>query len=63
MPVILDQEDYDLWLDKDSDEEGLLGLLKTYPAEKMEAFPVSSVVNSPGHETEECVQPVEKSGQ
>ena len=44
-------------------QERLLGLLKPYPAEKMEAYPVSSVVNSPSHETDECVQPIEKSGQ
>ena len=62
MPVILDPVDFDLWLATGvTDPQSLLGLLKPYPAEKMEAFPVSSVVNSPGHETDECVQPIEKS--
>jgi putative SOS response-associated peptidase YedK len=61
MPVILDQKDFDLWLGADvADQESRLELLKPYPAERMDAFPVSSVVNSPTHETDECVQPIEK---
>ena len=61
MPVILGQEDFDLWLDsKVTDPQSLLPLLEPYPAEKMEAYPVSSVVNSPGHESEVCVQPLLK---
>ena len=63
MPVILDREDFDLWLGQDADQERLLGLLKPYQAERMEAYPVSSVVNSPSHETDECVQSIEKSGE
>ena len=59
MPVILDQEDFGLWLDPSVTEpQRLLPLLKPYPAEKMEAYPVSSVVNSPGHESGECIQPI-----
>jgi len=42
------------------DPQSLLPLLKPYPAEKMEAYPVRTLVNSPGHESEECVQPIEK---
>ena len=63
MPVILDRQDFDLWLSQDADQESLLELLKPYPAEEMEAFPVSSIVNSPSHEIAECVQPIEKSEQ
>jgi putative SOS response-associated peptidase YedK len=33
-------------------------MLKPYPAEEMEAFPVSKVVNNPRNETAECNQPV-----
>jgi putative SOS response-associated peptidase YedK len=59
MPVILDPANYDLWLDPAVQEpERLLPLLKPYPAEKMEAFPVSSVVNSPAHESPDCVKPL-----
>jgi len=46
MPVILKQEDEKIWLgSKDSAE--ILSLLKPYPPEDMDAFPVSKLVNSP----------------
>lgn len=51
MPVILDRDDEDLWLDRDiSEPERLLPLLHPYPAGEMEAYPVSSSVNSPLHD-------------
>jgi len=57
--VILDAQDFDLWLDPAvTKPDRLLPLLKPYPAERMQAYPVSSVVNSPAHESAECVQPV-----
>ena len=63
MPVILDQEDFDLWLDPTvTDPLRVLPLLRPYPADKMKAYPVSSVVNSPRHESEECVHPLEETG-
>jgi putative SOS response-associated peptidase YedK len=50
MPVILHPEDYELWLDPDFEEkEPLSTLLKPYPAEAMEAYPVSRSVNSPSN--------------
>ena len=50
MPVILHPEDYELWLDPDFDEkEPLTTLLKPYPAEAMDAYPVSRSVNSPSN--------------
>jgi putative SOS response-associated peptidase YedK len=59
MPVILGPEDYDSWLDPAIREpERLLPLLKSYPAAKMEAYPVSPVVNSPANESPECVKPL-----
>ena len=58
MPVILRQEDEDTWLDKEADPTQLLALLKAYPADKMEAYPVSRAVNSPANEGAELMQPV-----
>lgn len=58
MPVILHPEDYDLWLDPDFDErDPLTTLLKPYPADEMEAYPVSRYVNSPSNDDPACVQP------
>ena len=58
MPVILRQEDEDAWLDKESDPAQLLALLTAYPADKMEAYPVSRALNSPANEGAELMQSV-----
>lgn len=56
MPVILSPEDYELWLEPDFHGQGkLLEMLKPYPADWMEAYPVSTVVNNPRNETKECI--------
>lgn len=59
MPVILSPEDYELWLEADFHGQGkLLEMLKPYPAEEMEAYPVSTVVNNSRNEVKECVEAV-----
>jgi len=59
MPVILDRKAYDLWLDPEMREaEPLQALLRPYPAEKMTAYPVSQLVNSPGNDIPEVLEPV-----
>jgi putative SOS response-associated peptidase YedK len=58
MPVILDPEDYDMWLDPDFDErEPLTSLLKPFPAEAMEAYPVSRRVNKPANNDPRVIEP------
>lgn len=59
MPVILDRKAYDLWLDPEMREpDPLKALLRPYPAERMTAYPVSSLVNSPANDTPEVLEPV-----
>ena len=59
MPVILAQAEHDMWLDPDyPDSEGLLSILRPYPAEEMEAHPVSRRVNNPKNDDEGCVRSV-----
>ena len=58
MPVILHQKDEDAWLDKASEPAQLLALLKAYPADAMEAYPVSRAVNNPANEGAELMQSV-----
>ncbi len=61
MPVILDQADYDVWLDPESaGKPQLRELLRPLASEDLEAYPVSTVVNSPRHETPQCIEPLEK---
>ena len=58
MPVILHPEDYEMWLDPDFDErEPLTSLLKPYPADAMEAYPVSRRVNKPSNNEPGCIEP------
>jgi putative SOS response-associated peptidase YedK len=58
MPVILQQEDEQVWLDNETDSARLLALLVAYPADEMEAYPVSRAVNSPANEGAELLQSV-----
>jgi putative SOS response-associated peptidase YedK len=38
-----------------SRQDKLLEMLRPYPAEEMEAYPVRAMVNNPRNETTECV--------
>lgn len=58
MPVILTREHYDLWLDPEiHDPKKLLPLLVPFPADGMEAYPVSRLVNDPENDVPECIRP------
>lgn len=58
MPVILPREAHGLWLDRDVDDPGLLQtLLKPYRAGEMEAYLVSTLVNSVRNDRPECAEP------
>ena len=58
MPVILPTDAYAQWIDPAvRTPESLGGLIKPYPAEKMAAYPVSTLVNSPKNDRAECVVP------
>jgi len=59
MPVILKPADEQAWLtSKDSTE--ILSLLKPYPAEEMDSYAISKLVNSPGNEGPEVWMKDEK---
>jgi len=61
MPVILNPEDEDTWLDPDLDDtETLVDLLKPFPPDRMGAYDVSKTVNSPRNDSPECLEPVDE---
>ena len=63
MPVIIPKEKEDLWLDPGMHDQDILrGLLRPYPAEEMEMYPVSPRVNSPGYNTPEVLKPELREG-
>ncbi len=58
MPVVLEREDEDVWLDKVTPAEKLQSLLRPYARENnMEAYPVSERVNNPLHDSPENIRP------
>jgi len=60
MPVILDRDDYDLWLDPDMTKiEAVSEMLKPFAARLMRSFPVSSRINQVANDDEACSAPVE----
>ena len=57
MPVILKPEDYQRWLHPgEQDAADLTDLLKPYPAQEMEARPVSRTVNNPKNDSPDCIE-------
>jgi putative SOS response-associated peptidase YedK len=60
MPVILDPESYDIWLDPGMrDVTTASELLKPYDAQLMRCYPVSTRINHVANDDEECSVPVE----
>jgi putative SOS response-associated peptidase YedK len=59
MPMILEPQDYQRWLDPhERDAADLMPMLKPYPTEKMEAFPVSRAVNNASNDVPGCIEPM-----
>ena len=59
MPVILPRQAYQDWIRPgEVAAQELNPLLKPYPSELMQAYPVSRQVNSPGNDTPTCIQPI-----
>lgn len=60
MPVILDRDSYDLWLDPGMTKvEAVSGLLRPCDARLMRCYPVSTRINHVANDDEECSRPVE----
>jgi putative SOS response-associated peptidase YedK len=60
MPVVLPEQHIEQWLDRSyKDTDSLKKLLVPYPAKKMKAYRVSSLVSNPRNNAAECMQPVE----
>jgi putative SOS response-associated peptidase YedK len=60
MPVILDPDSYDIWLDPGMrDVTTASELLKPYDAQLMRCYPISTRINHVSNDDEECSAPVE----
>ncbi len=59
MPVILGTDDYEQWLDRKVTESAkLTPLLRSYPAEEMLSYPVSTIVNNARNDDPRCTEPL-----
>ena len=59
MPVILDKNDYDLWLDPGmKNTSAVAGLLKPFDARRVQCYPVSSRINHVQNDDIDCSAPV-----
>jgi putative SOS response-associated peptidase YedK len=59
MPVIIQPDHRDRWLDPDEhDPEALAPLLAPYPSDEMEAWEVARAVNSPANNGPENIRPI-----
>ncbi|MBN2516484.1 MAG: SOS response-associated peptidase [Deltaproteobacteria bacterium] len=59
MPVIVPKDQEDIWLDTDmSDTTHVFSILKPYAYNEMVAYEVSTRVNSPEHNSPDCITPV-----
>jgi putative SOS response-associated peptidase YedK len=57
MPVIIEKDDYDLWLDPGMpDPAKLTDLLKPFDSHKMRVYPVSATVSSVKNDGPECAE-------
>ena len=55
MPVIIDKKDEETWLNSDSTEIELMSLLKPYPAQNMDYYEISTMINSPRNQGRELI--------
>ncbi len=59
MPVVVAPEDWDLWLDLTAPAAMVQGLLRPAPDADLEAYPVSTRVNSVRNDDESCIVPID----
>jgi putative SOS response-associated peptidase YedK len=59
LPVILDRDAYNLWLDPAMQNVAAISeLLETFDARLMPCFPISTRINHVANDDEECSRPV-----
>lgn len=58
MPVILEPEQYEAWLDVETPQPILEGLLDSYPADRMKMSAVSKAVGNPRFDDQSLIEPI-----
>jgi putative SOS response-associated peptidase YedK len=63
MPVVLPAEAWDCWLDREAELATISALLVPCPADLLEAWPVSTLVNRAAVDTPQLLEPLSEGGQ
>jgi putative SOS response-associated peptidase YedK len=58
MPVIIPPERYSAWLDPSTPVPAVQELLRPYPSDELEEWPVSLMVNNPKADGEKVMEPL-----
>jgi len=56
MPVIIPAESFDPWLDDSADQDFIHSLMVPYPADQMDAWPISTAVNNARNKSPAVIQ-------
>jgi putative SOS response-associated peptidase YedK len=57
MPVIVHPDHWLWWIDERRDGESVKSLLRPYPAEDMDCYRVSKLVNNARNDSPDCIKP------
>ncbi len=59
MPVILEPDTYDVWLEPETPLSALDAVMRPMASEKMDEHTVSAFVNDPAHDSRDCIEVAE----
>ncbi len=63
MPVVMKRDRWDAWLDPDVSVESLQAMLLPYAGDDLKVYSVSTLVNSPMNDRQECIFPLDQAAE
>ena len=60
MPVVLKRDRWNAWLESDASVESLQSMLLPYAGDDLSVYSVSTLVNSPMNDRQECIFPIDQ---
>src|SRR5690606_34339467 len=60
MPLVIRPEDREIWLSRETAEGDLPALLRPYEGDDLEMYGVSTLVNRPENDSEDCILPIDQ---
>jgi putative SOS response-associated peptidase YedK len=63
MPVVMKRDRWNEWLDPDASVESLKSMVLPYMGDDLKVYPVSTLVNSPANDRQECIFPLDEAAE